>query len=288
MKRWCLVLGLCCAWIATARGQVTATVEFEQGQYISHEKLVATVRVTNFSGRTLHLGGSDQWLTFSVEGRSGLIVRRLGFPPVTGAFELPNASVATKRVNLEPYFDISSPDNYRVTASVQIPDLQETIQSDTSDFTIMTGTPIWSLEFGMPPSPERPDAPPEVRKYTLLQANRLSKLQLYFRLSNGSDMVVYKVVPVGRLLSFSNPEPRLDKESNLHLLYQDGPRTFKYFMFAPDGEMMVRQSYHYTTRPHLAVDEEGAVKVVGGARLLNSDDLPKAQLSSVLGDGNDH
>ena len=73
----------------------------------------------------------------------------------------------------------------------------------------------------------------------------MKELMLYVRVT-GSDGNIYKVFPLGRMLSFGQPEPQVDKLSNLHVLYQDGPRAFNYTVTSPDGTLLIRQTYKNT------------------------------------------
>jgi hypothetical protein len=74
-------------------------------------------------------------------------------------------------------------------------------------------------------------------------------------------------VPIGQILSFSHPEPQIDKFSNLHLIYQSWAHVFSYSVFTPDGELLKRETYDYVdTRPRLQVDGDGFVGVIGGVK----------------------
>ena len=81
--------------------------------------------------------------------------------------------------------------------------------------------------------------------------------------------------PLGALVSFSTPEASLDKLSNLHVLFQNGGRSFLYTVVAPDGEPIIRQTWDQTTgRPRLVSETDGRVIVRGGARRILLSDLP--------------
>ena len=85
--------------------------------------------------------------------------------------------------------------------------------------------------------------------------------------------------------SVSHPEPKLDKASNLHLVYQTGSRIFTYNVVNPGGELIKRQTYEYAnSRPRLGIDDEGKVSVVGGSRRIASSDLPVASPTSSSND----
>ena len=100
---------------------VTVQVSLDQDQFLPGESLPATVRVFNNSGQTLHLGADAKWLTFDVEAADeDFVVTQNATPPVIGEFELGSSEVATKRVDLAPYFEMTHAGRYRVIAMVHI------------------------------------------------------------------------------------------------------------------------------------------------------------------------
>jgi hypothetical protein len=109
----------------------------------------------------------------------------------------------------------------------------------------------------------------------LQQANYLQRQMLYLRVADADDLQVFKVFPIGPLVSFSKPEAVVDKQSNVHVLSQTGGWSFIYIVTSPQGTVLVRQRYEYTdTRPVLRVNKAGKVLVVGGNRRVTSEDLP--------------
>lgn len=253
--------------VVLASAQVTVEIRLDQDQFLPGETIPAAVRITNRSGQRLLLGDSDDWLTFSVERRDETesIVPKIGEVPVRGPFELETSKIATKRVDLAPYFNFSTVGRYAVVATVRIPGWDREITSPPRVFQIINGARMWEREFGLASTPGQP---PETRRYILQQANYLrGQLRLYLRITDGAGLRTLKVLPIGTIVSFSRPEPQLDKSSNLHLLYQNGPRSFSYHVFNPDGEVVTDQIYDYLgSRPRLRVDDEGNVKVIGGVR----------------------
>jgi hypothetical protein len=95
------------------------------------------------------------------------------------------------------------------------------------------------------------------------------------------------VFPIGPLLSFSDPEKQLDRDSNLHVLYQTGARSFNFSVVNPDGRLLIRNTYEYTdSRPVLRSDREGRIFVSGGIRRPSPDDLPaELEIPKPLADG---
>ncbi|HWI56288.1 MAG TPA: hypothetical protein VNZ22_03625 [Bacillota bacterium] len=266
---------LVAALTRAAWGQVSVEVVQEQRQFLPGESMAVAVRITNRSGRTLHLGAEADWLTFTIEDRQGRSVPRNGEVPVIGEFDLESSKVATKRVDLAPYFALTEPDHYILVATVRIKGLEHETLSPPKEFDLINGARLWEQEFGLPQSGGG-NATPEVRKYILQQANYLKgQIRLYLRITDSSGGRTFRVFPIGPMLSFSRPEPQIDGVSRLHLLYQNGPTTFSYSVFNPEGEVLLRQTFDYVgARPRLSADAAGNIAVMGGARRFAPTDIP--------------
>ena len=275
MKRFCPAGLVLLASLLTVSAQVSVEVVPDQEQFLPGEALPAAVRITNRSGQTLRLGAEPDWLTFSIESRDGFVVVKYGEVPVVGAFVLESSEVATKRVDLGPYFNLVQPGRYAVIATVHISQWDALEASKPKSFDIVEGSKMWSQEFGVPAPGGATNRPPEVRKYTLQRATLRTQLRLYLRLTDAVESKVFKVFAIGPMVSFNQPEAQLDKFSNLHLLYQTGAHSFSYTVINPDGEIVLRQTYDYvTSRPRLQVDKDARLGVIGGVRHPSSTDLP--------------
>ena len=279
MKALGLWLGLCVTGLSPVWAQVTVEVTQDQDQFLPAEALPTAVRITNRSGQTLHLGREDDWLTFSVQARDVEVVPKTGEVPVAGEFILESSRVATKRVDLAPYFSLGHSGRYSVTATVRIKDWNQEITSQPRNFDVIEGARLWEQDIGVPNSTNPANATPEVRKFVLQQANYLkAQLRLYLRLTDASGAKTFRVFPIGPIVSFSRPEPQVDKFSNLHLLYQDGAHSFNYTVVNPDGEVIARRTYDYVDkRPRLQPDQDGKILVTGGVRRVSPSDVPPYQ-----------
>lgn len=269
------ILPLSVAWFLAAAlpavAQVSVEVVVEQEQFLRDEALPVKVRITNRSGQTLRLGLDNDWLGFAIESQDGALPSKLANPSILGAFTLESAQVATREVNLTPCFDLSQPGRYTVAATVRIKEWHEEVPSKPKGFEVVRGTRLWEQKFGVPASSGVPDA----RKYTLQQANYRKQMKLYLRLTDADEHHVFRVFPLGPLVSFSQPEAQVDKSSQLHVLFQTGARSFLFFLLNPDGEVILRQTYDYAaTRPTLRSTEEGRIFVSGGLRRVTANDLP--------------
>jgi len=270
------ILGLTLLTSFSASAQVAVDVVLEQEQFLPCESLPVAVRITNRSGQPLHLGAEPDWLTFSVETTGGSVVVRKSSVPVQGEFDVGSSQMATKRVDLAPYFDLTRQGGYRVTATLRIKDWNVAIPSPSQSFNVIDGAKLWSQTFGLPTTAEATNHIPEVRKYTLEEANYLrSQLRMYVQVSDESEARIFKVRAIGPMVSFSQPEAQLDRLSRLHVIYQSGARIFTYSVINPDGDIIRQEIYDYLkTRPRLRVDDDGKITVLGGVRRVKPSDMP--------------
>lgn len=279
MKKLVLIAVMLLAAVA-ASAQVKVDVQFDGEQYIANEPLIARVRIVNDSGVTLRLAETPDWLDFAIKakqnGKDGPYVRPLRPAKVVEPFSLESSKTATVRMDLTPMFNITQTGEYQVLATVKVPAFTTSYASAPKTFYIVSGSRMWERPFGVPPAIAAPDADglPELRKYILIQALSGKETKFYVRVTDAQENNI-KVIPIGTLVSFSRPEPQLDKWSNLHVLYQIGSRAFVYSVINPAGLLIARETHEITdTRPTLAANEEGRIVVRGGARRPTVDDIP--------------
>ena len=242
MKALGLWLVFLAAALSPVSAQVTVEVTLDQDQFLPSESLPAAVRITNRSGQALRLGGEEDWLTFSVESRGSAVmtktavVTKTGEVPVAGEFVLESSRVATKRVDLAPYFALNHPGRYSIIATVRIKDWNQNVISQPKSFDIIEGARLWEQDIGVPNSAEGTNTVPEVRKFIVQQANYLkAQLRLYVRLTDASGTKTIRVLPIGPMVSFGRPESQVDMFSNLHLLYQEGAHSLQLHGGQPAG-----------------------------------------------------
>jgi hypothetical protein len=230
----------------------------------------------------LKLGTDDDWLSLAVEDSKRRSVPKLASLPVRGEFQLEHATTGIKRVDITPCFDITQPDRYYLTATLMVPEWRQVVSSKPVTFDVTRGSTLWEQDFGMPGSGPDPSAP-EIRRYALLQTLHSQKIRLYVRLTDSLQRQIFRVLLLGQMVSFSNPEPQVDRFSNLHVLYQGSGRSFVHCLINPDGVLIARETYDYTSsRPVLRAESDGRIAVVGGARRLTPTDVPAPPSPSPL------
>jgi hypothetical protein len=286
MKNLLIALTLFAASLAQLSAQVKVEILQTQDQFLPGESLPTAVRITNRSGQTLHLGSDEDWLTFSMDARDGSVVAQTGDAPVLGEFTLASSKMATKRVDLAPYFSLTRPGRYSIIATVKIKGWDNAIVSLPKDFDIIEGARLWEQAVGIPKTSAE-NAAPEVRKYVLQQANYIKgQIRLFLRVTDSSGSKTFRVLPIGSMVSFSRPEPQVDKFSNLHVLYQNGPHSFSYSVFNPEGELLAHDTYDMARDAHLRLqaDADGKISVAGGIRRMTSDEQSAPKLAAPRDD----
>jgi hypothetical protein len=77
------------------------------------------------------------------------------------------------------------------------------------------------------------------------------------------------------MVSFSSPEEEVDRISRLHVLWQTGAQSFSYVIVGADGSVVARDTYDtFDSRPHLTVNDNGDVLVLGGVRRPKPGEMP--------------
>ena len=284
MKTFLLVLVLAVLTSFRAAAQVSVEITMDQEQFLPSEAVPVAVKITNRSGQQLHLGAAADWLTFSVESTDGFIVIKNAEVPVTGEFDLESSQIGIiKRMDLQPYFQMGRHGRYKVIATLRIKDWSASVNSAPKTFDVVNGAKLWSQDFGVPGVT---NSQPEVRKFTLEEANYLrSQLRLYVRVSDQSESQIFKVATLGQMVSFSDPDAKVDRTSQLHVLWQAGAQVFNYVLINANGEVVRQAVYNNAgSRPRLVVNEQGEVSVAGGTRRMKPEDLPVVPMVKAPGE----
>lgn len=270
-----ILCALLLASLGRLSAQVTVELTTDQDEFLPGEPIQVVARITNRSGRTLTFGHEKGWLKFSVAAKDGYVGRRENEIPVEEEFTLQSSERAKVKLNIAPYFELDKAGHYKITATVSIPEWKQQINSDEKGIDVISGARVWQQEFGVPKTGSDTNGPPELRLYALQEANYLRRnLVLYAQVTDSGGRY-NRVAAIGPMISFGQPEAKVDKVSNLHVLYQNGPRSFSYTVFTPDCDLIVRQTYEYTpTRPKMVADVYGNIRIDGGTRQISRDDLP--------------
>ena len=201
------------------------------------------------------------WLAFNIQSEDGIILPKQAQIEQGEPFSLLSGQYGIKKVNLGGIYSFHETGEYRVVATIKIAQWSQQVTSSQAKFIVMNGIvmkELPDLTFGVPPAPGQPSALPEIRKYVILKTELLREDDstkgstmgkprdpedvLYFQLTDSTGAKPIRTFLLGRVINLTTkPEARLDKDSNLHLLYQQGPKSYSYFAISPNGILLLRQ-----------------------------------------------
>jgi hypothetical protein len=264
MKRLLAFLISLAAFASDVSAQLSVQLRMEKDAYLLYEAIPVIVTIRNNSGRNIQLDGSRDfsWLDFTVNDNVGAVVPRLGRVNTEQTVLLPAGQAITRTVDLTPMFEMRAAGNYRVRVALAA-DMVRAF-SETLKFNITKGRDLWQKTVGLPSVDNDKD---EYRNYAL-QAYRSDKDERLFAIvKDDPPRVVYGVVPLGPFLPIYQPVTEIDRYGHLHVLYQNGPRSFAYVEIDPRARQLQRAVYSdHMSFPRL-VNQKGAVAVQGGEQI---------------------
>ncbi|HEV2841024.1 MAG TPA: hypothetical protein VGW39_06860 [Chthoniobacterales bacterium] len=256
----------------SAQGQIQVELKFRRLQYIAHEPVMATVKITNLAGRDIDLRDDNghRWFGFEVNAREGRLLAPLKQSAPEPALHLETGQTVTRKINLTPLFPVQDFGAYHVRANVYFADLNKFFYSQTKVFQVADARPIWQKTVGVPAG--KPGAG-EMRTYSLLSNRFPDHTSLYVRVENKDSGLVYTTYSLGRVIAYDEPQMELDPGNQLHVLHCTAPRSWAYSHIGLNGELLRHSTFMETkTRPRLRHTADGAIAVSGGMR-----DLPVAR-----------
>jgi hypothetical protein len=257
-----LQLILFLGWAAAAPAQIQVELRFPRLQYVAHEPVVATVKITNLAGRDidLHDESGRRWFGFEVNAGEGRLLAPLRPPAPEPALHVEAGKTVTRKINLTPAFPVHDLGAYHVRANVYFADLNKFFYSQTKVFQVADARPIWQRTVGIPEG-----GPGAGRTYSLLSNRFPDHTSLYVRVEDKSREVVYTTYSLGRVLAYDEPQAELDRANQLHVLHCAAPRNWAYSHIGLNGELLAHSIFMETkTRPRLRHTADGAVAVRGG------------------------
>jgi len=272
-----IAVGLCLMFcLQEAGAQVDISLSFKKDFFLADEAMLAELTIVNYSGRSIVLGEKADWLTFSIESSRNKTLSAERPLDIYGRFEIPNAGSGIRRVHLVPAFRLQEQGSYQIKATVVLPELGFKKSSEAVEVNILSANLLWEREFGLVSSAD--GKPPEIRRYELMRSINEKSIELYVRVSSQYRESIFGVYSLGNVVSFGEPERQVDRLSNLHVLFQNGARSFRYAIIKPNGEILLQQRWDYTnTRPRLSLGEQGLIEISGGMRQISYDDIPSPE-----------
>ena len=249
---------------ASARAQIQVDLKLKRLQYISHEPVMATLGITNLTGRDIDLrdGDGESWFGFEVTAKDGQLVALLPKGKKQPPLNIESGKKVSQRIDLTSLYPVQDFGTYHVRAHVYFADLGKFFYSPTKIFEVTDARPIWQKTVGIP---EGVPGPGNVRTYSLLSNRFPDHTSLYVRVEDKDQGIVYATYSLGHAIAFDEPQTVIDRANQLHVLHCAAPRTWAYSRIGLNGELLAHSSFMETkTRPRLLHAPDGDVSVRGG------------------------
>lgn len=264
MKRLLFLL-LLCATLASASGQIAVSLNIKRRVHMLYEPMLATVSITNNSGRELMLDDTDQgqWFSFTITGREGRTV-----PPRDPNYHLEPlplqpGETMKRTVNLTELYQITDYGTHKVRANIYLAGLNRYFSSNGELVELTEGRVIWKQTVGVPTEVTE-DA--KNRTFTLLTLDQDDGKYLYARVV-GDDDIVYGCYSLGKLVDGIQPEMHFDRGNNLWILQLVGQKTYYLSKIGVDGSFKGQSTYVTPkAKPYLRKLADGTLQLVGAVR----------------------
>ena len=263
-------VGFAIAWTAvlwfstvTCRAQIQVDLKLSRHTYILYEPLIATVTITNNTGRDITLADDQgkQWLNIEINHVGDMVIA-----PFAPDYQLHPLTIAEgqslqRQLDLTTLFPVRVEGTHRVRASIYFADVDRYFYSNTATFDLTDGKLLWREAVGVPGTTD------EARQVTLLTHQLPDRQLLYVRVRDENGGNIYTTQSLGRLiLTGHDPQEMFDHSNTLHVLHEAIPGTYLYSIINLNGEREDQKVYVRTgpNRPMLVKSAGGEVSVRGG------------------------
>lgn len=263
-----------------AQAQVGLRFALDRTSYLQFENIYARVEMRNYTGRTLVFGESEELrgdLEFWIDNPTGERVlpraSAQAHNPVQGTIVKPGAT-AEIVVPISRLYLIDKLGRHTVKAVLRHAMLPQEYESNTLNFTVVNGNPVWERIIGVPDIMLREEDSKTVATRRACILTFYDGINKVYSLIIDDDRYIYGVVRLGHDIGHFPPQSEVDGLSRIHILIQISPQVFSYFLFDHNAELDEKAVYVRTdVSPQLVRDpQEGTVLVVGGRKALKGVD----------------
>lgn len=248
--------------LAPANAQFAVSVAIKRRLFILHEPVLATVTLTNMTGRDVTLADTAefQWFGFQITGAN-----ETNIPPRNAHYsvepiQLRPGETVKRTVNLNELYQLGEFGLLRVRAAIHFADTGKYHVSKPEIIEMTEGTKRWQQTVGVPGSTE-------TRTFTLLSHQQEVKRMLYIRCEDPDSGIVYCTFPVGGMIEGISPQAAFDAVNCLYVLQLTGQRAYVLTKVGLNGQFMGQTHYAAPkTRPTLRKLADGKLQIIGGVK----------------------
>ena len=265
MSRRFLLLIFVLAAFAPAQGQISVTLNIKRRLYLRYEPILATVHITNLSGRDLVLHDTEQpWFGFDITGANTETIippRDIGYK--LEPIELKIGETIKRTVDLDQLYEISEFGIHRIKATIFARPLNKLFASKPEVIDIAEGRTLWRQTVGVPDTLAN-----EGRNHLFkLIEFQSDKRYLYVRVEDEEQGTIFCTMRIGHMVDGTAPDMQFDTSNNLYVLHLAGPKTYMLTNIGVNGEFLAQHIYDSNkSRPYLRRLVDGTIQIVGGKR----------------------
>ncbi|MDD4180513.1 MAG: hypothetical protein PHE87_02685 [Victivallaceae bacterium] len=287
-KALLLLLWVACP-ILSVYGQISIDLSLSDYKFIRYEPIVARVLMRNDSGRPLVFGDANQLrgeLFFEIVDSRGVQIqlRDKKVPKISQTLLKSGQTSDEYLVDLNEYYHLSKPGNYRIYCWISHPMLIENYKSPKSiPFIVEAGQERWRVATGLSDLlGQGNDKQVHKMYYVLLSIYKHSCNSLYLQIED--DKKVYALRQIGEELGKDGIDRDVDRFSNLHMIIPLSSKVYRYLVITLNGKIETSEMYRKSkTIPRLGRDEKtGRVFIAGGEKAIPGIDYEKPQEEGVL------
>lgn len=265
--RWLWLVCLVLLWPAFSRAQISVVLSAEKSNFLLYEAMTLSVKVTNMSDDSISLAseGDRPWLSFLVQTAERRKIRTES-PIVTEPVVLAPGKSRVLSLDITPHYAIRESGQYTIQAAVELPG-RRSFLTDGLVFNVGRGEVVWTksyIEGGTQ------------RVISLIRFTDMKDTSLYLRVEEPRENLVYTTFKLGRMISFTNPEVRIDAFRSIHILHPVGARLYRYTQTDANGRLIQQEDREAGSTPlALATRDDGRVEFVGGKKMTPESTRPK-------------
>lgn len=277
LHRLLLAVALLFAALASGHAQIGVDISIKRRLFIKHEPVLATVSITNQTGRDIVLTDTKeaQWFSFQITGEGDQFVPARNLDYHLDPLSIRAGETLKRTVNLNELYSLGDFGIYRIRANIYFDGMDKYFSSKPTHIEITEGRILWRQNAGVPDGAKNAG---QTHTFSMLAHQRGEQNLLYVRVEGQDDATIYCTSPLGRLIDGVPPQMQFDSANNLYVLQLIGQKSYILSKIGVNGEFLGQTHYSAPkTRPYLRKQADGTLQLVGGKRediAQNPADLP--------------
>ena len=259
------LLLLALVFSATAHAQIGVALDIKRRIFLRYEPLLATVRITNLTGRDLVLHDEGQpWFGFDVRRVGGELTLAPRNPDYKlDPLEIKIGETVKRTVDLTQLYGIGDLGDYKIKAVIFAKPLDQVFSSRPALVNIVEGKVLWTRTVGVPDT-----LPNAGRNHTIkLLEFPDDRRYLYARVEDEEQALIFCTRRLGHMIDGTVPQVELDTTNNLYVLHLIAPKTYSLSNIGVNGEWLGQFQYNAPkVKPHFRRLADGTIQIVGAHR----------------------